>query len=182
MRRDRSLSIRIAGDRSVHSHSRAQRLKIARKSARVRLMVPFAHPSARFASVMVSINARFIVSNSLPAKNRSSQRSFNLSSSCVALWLCSWSQRTAASCQIRFGRSPSRCSWTSPVSVDSFQPLFPPLCPHLMHSTGAVCRRRRKKLCGRVFLLFHFAATEREALGATICIDPRGLYPPIFRD
>ena len=110
MRRVGSCRSLTAGARSSHSQSRAHLRKIARIRASVRFTVPLLHPSARFASVIASINARLILSSSRLARKRSSQRSFSLSSSSEALWDCSRSQRTAASCQTRLGLHPSFCN------------------------------------------------------------------------
>jgi hypothetical protein len=79
MRLEGSFSSLIAGARSSHSQSRAHLRRIARRSASVRFTVALLHPSASFASVISSINARLILSSSRFARKRSSQRSFSLS-------------------------------------------------------------------------------------------------------
>src|ERR1700690_3733254 len=87
--------------------------------------------------------------------------------------------RREAECVVLVG---SLGLWTSPVSVDSLESLFPSLCPRLTYSTGAVCRRRRQKLSGRFFLPFRSATTAGKASGAAIWIDPWGSYPQISDD
>ena len=108
MRRVGSFKSLTAGARSSHSQSRVHLRKIERTSESMRFTVAFAHPSACFASVIASIKARLILSRSAIGQKLVEPTQDRTVSSIEALWACSRSQRTAASCQIRFGLAPRR--------------------------------------------------------------------------
>ena len=107
MRRTGSLSMRILGARSNHSHSSTHLRKIARTNSSVRFVVALLSPCASFASVMRSTRERFMRASGLPPKCACSQRSLVTSSPAVALCDCSFSHRTAASFHRYCGLSDS---------------------------------------------------------------------------
>jgi hypothetical protein len=81
MRRVDSLNRRTDGACSSQSQSNAQRRKISRRSARVRLMGALLQPPARFACAISSMSVLSMLSSLRSARCRSSRRSLPLSSS-----------------------------------------------------------------------------------------------------